>query len=40
MFRQGHAVAVVKEKAYLFGGSALTDSGESIFYNDFYSIAC
>ena len=38
--RQGHAVAVLGDKAYLFGGSALNEDGVSIFYNDLFALNC
>ena len=37
-FRQGHSCAVVGNKAYVFGGSAVAQDGSPYFHNDLYSI--
>ena len=40
LYRQGHAIAVVGDTAYLFGGSGVSDDGLGLFYNDLYSLQC
>ena len=37
-YRQGHAIAVVNNVAYLFGGTATDDANSTIFFNDLYSL--
>ena len=40
LYRQGHAIAVVNNVAYLFGGTATDDAHSTIFFNDLYSLQC
>lgn len=40
LYRQGHAIAVAGDTAYLFGGSGVSDDGSGLFYNDLYSLQC